>query len=115
MGPYELHGFGGAIAVRYASWPQGSPVRVNLPQSEDDDSGVETSHLYARLVRHDPGQHTFEVRLRDGSVRVVPEKCVQRVSAPRASPSAGAPARPPEGFVSSPSRPGARDAPALLV
>merc|ERR1711976_573334 len=69
----ELHGFGSAVSVRYASWPPGAAVRVSLPRSEDDGDD-ESRCLYARLVRHNPGQKTFEVKLRDGSARVVPEK-----------------------------------------
>mmetsp|Transcript_68780 Transcript_68780/g.107640 ORF Transcript_68780/g.107640 Transcript_68780/m.107640 type:complete len:231 (-) Transcript_68780:64-756(-) len=74
----NLQGFGGAVAVRYASWPPGAAVRIITAHTYDGGDG--DSSVYGRLVSHDSAQGTFEVKLRDGSVRIVPEKSVQRVT-----------------------------------
>lgn len=90
----ELKGFGGAVAVRYASWPPGARVQVALPPEEDEPAQSEPRCLDARLVRYIAADCTFEVRLRDGTTRVVPEKRVNRVINPRRngpSPSHGPP------------------------
>mmetsp|Transcript_88575 Transcript_88575/g.258911 ORF Transcript_88575/g.258911 Transcript_88575/m.258911 type:complete len:242 (-) Transcript_88575:48-773(-) len=85
----ELKGFGGAVAVRYASWPAGAAVEVmcavgsTASSAGVGDSQFEISNggsVPARLVRYLAGENSFEVRLRDGSTRVVPAQRVRRVS-----------------------------------
>ena len=59
----ELHGFGGAVAVRYAAWPAGAAVRVestSLPAHRidlrllvacfGDGDIVENTHLYDFVI-----------------------------------------------------------------
>ncbi|CAK0856531.1 unnamed protein product [Prorocentrum cordatum] len=103
----ELRGFGGAVSVRYASWPPDCRVEVSLGDAELGERHLAgrgsdaswggagpagpsggASHLRGRFVRHDAAQDTIEVRLRDGSTRVVPAKRVRRAA--RGSPGAGA-------------------------
>jgi len=93
----ELKGFGGALALRYASWPAGAAVEVMCAiGSTSSNAGLDISQggsLPARLVRYVPAENSFEVRLRDGSTRVVPAQRVRRISnAPRQPPR---PPRPP--------------------
>mmetsp|Transcript_117643 Transcript_117643/g.340089 ORF Transcript_117643/g.340089 Transcript_117643/m.340089 type:complete len:289 (-) Transcript_117643:223-1089(-) len=70
----ELKGFGGAVAVRYASWPTGTMLEVMPPMG----SASRTGPLQARLVRYDAASNSFEVELKDGSTRMVPAKLVRR-------------------------------------
>mmetsp|Transcript_18163 Transcript_18163/g.32230 ORF Transcript_18163/g.32230 Transcript_18163/m.32230 type:complete len:122 (+) Transcript_18163:133-498(+) len=79
----ELRGFGGAVAVRYASWPIGASVEVSLLTDPGDPQTAGSqgkSVLTARLVHYDAASNNFEVRLRDGSTRIVPAQRVRRVS-----------------------------------
>mmetsp|Transcript_8809 Transcript_8809/g.16804 ORF Transcript_8809/g.16804 Transcript_8809/m.16804 type:complete len:249 (+) Transcript_8809:243-989(+) len=82
----ELMGFGGAVAVRYASWPIGAAVEVLSPVGQGGSEAVA-----GQLVRYDPGSTSFEVRLRDGKLCMVPAQQVRRVSGaiPLRSPHAG--------------------------
>mmetsp|Transcript_36148 Transcript_36148/g.114947 ORF Transcript_36148/g.114947 Transcript_36148/m.114947 type:complete len:248 (+) Transcript_36148:139-882(+) len=82
----ELKGFGGAVAVRYASWPVGAAVEVMCPvgaadgASDPDFGPTQGGSVTAKLVRYDAASNAFEVRLRDGSTRLVPAQRVRRVS-----------------------------------
>lgn len=79
----ELQGFGGATAVRYAMWPPGAPVEVLLPPSSESlsmsgEAPATAEILLASVVKYHAFQNSFEVRLHDGSTRVVPATRVQR-------------------------------------
>jgi len=96
----ELMGFGGAVAVRYASWPMGAAVEVLSPVGQGGPEAVS-----GQLVSYDPASTSFEVRLRDGELCIVPAKRVRRVSGatPLRSPHAGfGPGRP---LIPAPGRP----------
>eukprot|EP00931_Biecheleriopsis_adriatica_P056384 TRINITY_DN33411_c0_g2_i1.p1 TRINITY_DN33411_c0_g2~~TRINITY_DN33411_c0_g2_i1.p1 ORF type:complete len:264 (-),score=23.94 TRINITY_DN33411_c0_g2_i1:54-845(-) len=73
----NLQGFGGAVAVRYASWPVGCPVEVSIPP-DDTNAGSGWSTMMARLVCYDANSNSIQVRLRDGSCREVPAFRVRR-------------------------------------
>lgn len=88
----ELMGFGGAVAVRYASWPMGATVEVLSPVGQGGPESVP-----GQLVRYDPANTSFEVRLRHGELCTVPAQRVRRLSgaSPSRSPHAGfGPGRP---------------------
>jgi hypothetical protein len=74
----ELRGSG---PVRYSTWPMGCAVRVSFdgPIAVGGVNDSSDSGLLAVLVRHNPSEKTFEVKLHDGSTRVVPERCVTRM------------------------------------
>lgn len=98
-------------AARYANWPEGAAVKVSLAAANEgkhysthehlapgadfanEGSSVRPSSrdecLAARLVRYDAKQGCFEVRLNDGSTRVVAAQRVKRAwtSPPPSSPS----------------------------
>mmetsp|Transcript_75872 Transcript_75872/g.138267 ORF Transcript_75872/g.138267 Transcript_75872/m.138267 type:complete len:272 (-) Transcript_75872:99-914(-) len=81
----QLQGFGDAMSLRYAVWPKGARVRVKLetsPEDEQQDVPAEPRFLQARIVCYNSSEKTFEVSLRDGSTRVVPEKRVERIRKP---------------------------------
>uniref|UniRef100_A0A7S4Q3M1 Uncharacterized protein n=1 Tax=Alexandrium monilatum TaxID=311494 RepID=A0A7S4Q3M1_9DINO len=90
----ELKGFGGALAVRYASWPAGAAVEVMCAVGSAASSSqfeiTQGGSVPARLVRYLAAENSFEVRLRDGSTRVVPAQRVRRVNS-----AARQPPRPP--------------------
>lgn len=75
----ELRGLGAAANVRYASWPVGAAVEVAFP---GDDPRASPERIPAKLVRYDSGQNSFEVRLRDGTTRIVPASRVRRSDIP---------------------------------
>jgi hypothetical protein len=98
----ELKGFGGAVAVRYASWPQGCSVRIATDALARDEGGsnimdTAPSSLQGKFVSYDATARTIEVCLKDGSSRVVPAKFVTR--AYRAMRTATASTRTPGGIV----------------
>jgi hypothetical protein len=71
----------GSAPVRYSTWPMGCAVRVSFdgPVAVGGVSDNSDSGLLAVLVRHNASEKTIEVKLHDGSIRVVPERCVTRV------------------------------------
>lgn len=74
----ELRGFGAAVALRYASWPEGAVVEVALPPEPGLGNGRST--VFARWVCFDASSNSCEVRLRDGSTRTVPVCRVRRAT-----------------------------------
>jgi len=79
----ELKGSASSTPARYSAWPIGCAVRVALEgQTSEDDS------LIASLVNYDSSRNTFEVKLDDGSTRIVP---AQRVTRARVRDRASAP------------------------
>lgn len=82
----ELKGSAAATPARYSAWPIGCPVKVACEGGSMDVS--EPSGLLAILVSYDRAFNTFEVKLDDGSTRVVPAQQVTRARArDRAQPS----------------------------
>lgn len=75
----ELKGSAAATPARYSAWPIGCPVKVACAGGSMDVS--EPSGLLAVLVSYDPACNTFEVKLDDGSTRVVPAQQVTRARA----------------------------------
>jgi hypothetical protein len=69
----------GSAPVRYSTWPMGCAVRVSFDGPVAVGGVSDSSDLLAVIVRHNPVEKTFEVKLHDGSTRVVPERCVTRV------------------------------------
>jgi len=71
----------GSAPIRYSTWPLGCAVRVSFdgPIAVSGVSDSSDSSLLAVIVRHYPAENAFEVKLHDGSIRVVPERCVRRV------------------------------------
>jgi len=65
----ELKGSASATPARYSAWPSGCAVRVAL--SEQDS-------LIATLLHYSSSSNSFEVRLEDGSTRIVSAESVTR-------------------------------------
>eukprot|EP00929_Paragymnodinium_shiwhaense_P000362 TRINITY_DN100608_c0_g1_i1.p1 TRINITY_DN100608_c0_g1~~TRINITY_DN100608_c0_g1_i1.p1 ORF type:complete len:381 (+),score=55.63 TRINITY_DN100608_c0_g1_i1:120-1262(+) len=84
----NLKGFGGAVAVRYMSWPVGCFVQISGDAGEGGGFGaddVRPLRTFGRFERYDAATNSCEVRLEDGSTRSVPAQRVVRVSRNRAT------------------------------
>eukprot|EP00928_Gymnodinium_smaydae_P040900 TRINITY_DN27700_c0_g1_i1.p1 TRINITY_DN27700_c0_g1~~TRINITY_DN27700_c0_g1_i1.p1 ORF type:complete len:430 (-),score=20.06 TRINITY_DN27700_c0_g1_i1:358-1566(-) len=74
----QLSGFGNAVALRYASWPAGCHLRVSCGDTSDYPDGDKPADILATLVRYDPDTNCCEVKLHDGTNRMVPAPRVAR-------------------------------------
>lgn len=84
----NLKGFGGAVAVRYMSWPEGCFVQLTCDSDDSSPSQPDSatpSRLFARFERYDSATNCCHVRLEDGSSRAMPAHRVVRVSRNRAT------------------------------
>lgn len=69
----ELKGSASATPARYSAWPSGCAVRVALVSNS-----LEQESLIATLLHYSSSSNSFEVKLEDGSTRIVPAGCVTR-------------------------------------
>lgn len=90
----ELKGSASATPARYSTWPTGCALRVSVDDAVNSglvsfDSSQHDS-LLATLVNYNSPKNTFEVKLDDGSTRIVP---AQRVTRARARDRANVPSK----------------------
>lgn len=85
----ELKGSASATPTRYSTWPVGCTLRIAVDDPPDVMGDPSSSAgLLACLVNYNSSDNTFEVKLDDGSSRIVP---AQRVTRARARDRASAP------------------------